>query len=94
MPRESETQHKENSDTKDSASLFHFIFFEMDKSDAEVEVAPLMGSSAGEKAPTGKGAAKKATAGKKGTAGMNNTAGEVGKMVEEVNTQEEKQKTP
>jgi hypothetical protein len=51
-----------------------------------------MGSSAGEKVPTGKGASKKATAAKKGTAAMNSTAEEVGKMIDEVNTPEEKQK--
>jgi len=39
-----------------------------------------MGSSAGEKAPTGKGAAKKATAGKKSKTAMNNAAEEVGKL--------------
>ena len=64
----------------------------MDKSDAEVEVALPMGSSAGEKTPTGKGAAKKATAGKKGTAAMNNTAEKMGKVIGEVNISEEKQK--
>ena len=50
-----------------------------------------MGSSVGANAPTGKGAAK-ATVGKKGKAGVLNTAVEVGKVVDEVNTPEEKQK--
>jgi K+-transporting ATPase c subunit len=62
----------------------------MKKSDSEVEVALTMGSSSGLKAPTGRVAAKKTA--KKGTAAVNITAEEVNKIIDEMSTQEEKQK--
>jgi hypothetical protein len=62
----------------------------MDKNGAGAAVASPMRSSEGAKAPTGKGAVKKATAGKKGKEWLNNTAEEEGKMVGEVSTPEEK----
>jgi hypothetical protein len=64
----------------------------MDKNDTGAAIALPMGSSVGAKAPTGKGAAKKATAGKKGKAAVTNTAEEVGKMIDVESTLKEKQK--
>jgi hypothetical protein len=61
-----------------------------EKNDSEVDVALTTGSSLELKVPTGKVAAKKTA--KKGMAATNNTAEELKKMIDEMNTPEEKQK--